>query len=161
MLAYPMLDLGSLATGIPVTNAWTDGDSVYNAQAQLVPKIAIPKGESTDRHSWDANFRTAVERVFGNKLTPVRVPVDPAITINNNPVKNTARYQMYRRMLQAGERLPPIIVKPHGKNARDENMYFVVDGNHRWFAALAEGAQELDALLVGESLAAFGGLWRR
>lgn len=164
-MLHPMLDLGAVVglSGLSQTPAdiWTDGDTVYNAEGKLVPKIAIPKGEGEERKRWDAGFRMAQERAFGTNLTPLRVPVDPEVTVNNNPVKNRARYEMYLRMAQAGARLPAIVIRPGGTNARGENKYFVVDGNHRWFAAQAAGLTEIDALLIGQALNAFGGLWRR
>lgn len=165
MLAYAMLDLGSAVSlaglGADTDELWTDGDTVYNAEGKLVPKMGIPKGDGPERQAWDARYRLAIERAFGTALTPLRVPIDPAVTVNNNPVKKPERYQMYQRMIDAGDRLPPLIVKPNGKNANGENMYLVMDGNHRWFAAQSRGVPELDALLVGSSLSAFGGLWRR
>lgn len=150
------LDLGSLATaafGQDLEHAWSDGDTKYNAEGKIVPKIAIPKGDGPERQAWDANYRLAIQEIFPGPLTPVMASTDPDKTINRNPIRNRERYAMYQRMIRAGERLPPIVVRQEGPN-----RYYVLDGNHRWFAAQAAGVPEVEALLVGGGLSAFGGL---
>lgn len=153
------LDLGSIVTaafGQDLEDAWSDGDTKYNEEGKIVPKMSIPKGDGPERRAWDANYRRAIENVFGDKLTLVMASTDPEKTVNRNPIRNRDRYEMYRRMIRAGERLPPIVVRQEGPN-----KYYVLDGNHRWSAAQAAGVPEIEALLIGGGLSAFGGLRHR
>jgi hypothetical protein len=148
--------LGGLSQSSEAVAVWTDGDTVLH-EGRYVPKIAIPKGETDARAVWDKKFRMALERRFlagmFTKFRPVRVPVTaldkygrPLVT-NNNEVKNRDRYQMYVEMARAEGKLPPIIVQPE-ERASGEMAFFVVDGNHRWFAAKAVGLTEIDGLLL-------------
>lgn len=164
---YQMHDLASvvglsgLAGETSAVEIWTDGDTVYNARGELVPKIAIPKGETDARARWNKNFRDALERTFlatGGSLRPVKIPVDPSLVTNNNPVKNRGRYSMYMEMARAERELPPVIVRVEPRSDGRQG-YFVIDGNHRFFAAQAVGLREMDALLMTSN--AFGALFSR
>lgn len=124
-----------------VREFYTDGNTRYNADGKLVPIIAIP-AEKAAREAYDARFRAALSSAFetGNRrlVGPIRIPVDPAVVSNKNPVHNQARYEMYRQMIQEGAPLPPVVVQL-SKRYDGSTGYLVLDGNHRWFAAKAEG----------------------
>lgn len=150
----PMMDLGRQlveVSGLPVDWAnrwWNDGDSIQRHDMVVVPSIAIPPVADPARAAWDERYLAAVERWLGARVAPLRVPVDPALTEHNNPVRNRWRYDMYQRMCAAADRLPPIVVRPCGRGVDGRDRYFVMDGNHRWFAAQSKGVTWLDAVMV-------------
>ena len=138
---------------------WTDGQMVVTGewkqdgrgimQPVYRPRIAIPKEAALPdaRADYNRRFEEAVRRAFPKAGGFIDVPVespevhDSLLTRrveNVNAVKVPERFAMYRAMLRAGETLPPVVVSvttgPDGAP-----RYKVLDGNHRWYAAQAEG----------------------
>jgi hypothetical protein len=133
-----------------IRDFYTDGNTRYNADGQLVPVIAIP-AEKAARAAYDVRFRAALSSAFetaGRRLTgPIRVPIDPKVVSNKNPVRNDARYAMYRQMIQEGAPLPPVVVEL-SKRYDGSTGYLILDGNHRWFAAQAEGVPSIEGYVL-------------
>jgi hypothetical protein len=133
-----------------VREFYTDGNTRYNADGQLVPIIAIPAAKAA-RAEYDARFLRALSSAFetaGRRLTgPIRIPIDPRVVSNKNPVRNDARYAMYREMLRDGTPLPPVVVEV-SKRYDGSTGYLVLDGNHRWFAAQAEGVPFIEGYVL-------------
>jgi len=104
--------------------------------------VTIPVAASPDRRDWDQKFHQALVERFAagdpERLVSLKVPIDAALQNSNLPV-NQDRLRLYRRMAQAGDRLPPIVVRRSGKG------FNIVDGNHRHQAAQDKGLKELDA----------------
>jgi hypothetical protein len=146
---------------------WTDGQMVATSEFERSPagfmqpvyrpRIAIPKADvlPEERADYDRRFEQAIRAAF-SRMTgeEFMVPVEPLDVArdklrrrvtNANEVKVPQRWEMYRRMLRAGETLPPVVATrklgPDG-----ETRYHVLDGNHRYFAAQAEGVPFIRAL---------------
>lgn len=114
--------------------------------------VSIPAGGTPARKKYDERFKDALIEVFayGNpaRVKEVKVPVNK-LSNTNMPV-NKDRLELYRRMAAAGERLPPVVVRPAGNG-----VYRLVDGNHRHTAAVEHGYKHLDAIeLVDPNAAA-------
>lgn len=105
----------------------------------------IPSADHPLRAGWDTNYRAAVASRYTNgdvrALKPVEVRVDDLEGGNTLGVANPARAKMYEKMLLAGDRLPPSVVR----RLPSSNKYELVDGTHRKAAALAAGAKTLPA----------------
>jgi hypothetical protein len=170
--------LGSLAEYADAPgDYWTDGQTVLTGewkpdargimQPVSRPRIAIPKQAvlPDDRAAYDRRFEEAVRRAFPKAGGFIDVPVeqpdvhDSLLTRrveNVNDVKVPERFAMYRAMLRAGETLPPVVVSvtagPDGAP-----RYKVLDGNHRWYAAQAEGAPFVRGVQL-QGLGTFSGL---
>ena len=146
---------------------WTDGQMVATSEFERSPagfmqpvyrpRIAIPKADvlPEERADYNRRFEQAIRSSF-TRLTgeEFMVPVEPpdvskdklrSRVSNANEVKIPQRFEMYRRMLQAGEDLPPVVatrtIGPDG-----EPRYYILDGNHRYFASQAEGVPFIRAL---------------
>ncbi len=108
--------------------------------------LTIPGDAHPNRAAYDAAYHNAVAAHYANgdrnAVKPLRVPV--ADVEPNNEVKDQDRFKLYRRMLRAGDRVPPIVVVP-----KPGGGYRSPDGSHRLHAAVAEGVSHLDALVVG------------
>lgn len=125
--------LGGLE-GAKKYRSWTDGVA------------SIPKARTARRAEYDEHFRAAVEERFGGprfRLTPIQV--DARKLAMPDVVANRARYEMYVRMLDSGDRLPPLVVEDLG--APGERLLLVVDGVHRVQAALDTKNYKLRVLL--------------
>ena len=110
---------------------WTDGT------------VTIPRGRTARRVAYDRRYLEEVRTRFGGpriRLTPIRV--DARKLELANAVVNRERYRMYRKMLQAGDAVPPLIVENVGGA-----KLRVIDGNHRTQAALDAKRYRLPALL--------------
>lgn len=115
--------------------SWTDGT------------VSIPKGRTAERRRYDALYLEALRKRFGGarvRLTPIQV--DPNELRMTNAAVNRERYGMYRRMLRAGDAVPPLVVENIG--GRGERVLRILDGNHRTQAALDLGKRRLPALLL-------------
>lgn len=156
---------------------WTDGQTVATGQFVMGPngymesvtrpRIAIPK-EATrpeERADYNRRFEAAVRAAFPKGGGFIDVPVEPPEVHdslltrrveNVNDVKIPQRWQMYRAMVRAGETLPPVVVSvttgPDGAP-----RYKVLDGNHRWYAAQAEGLPFVRGIQL-QGLGTFSGL---
>lgn len=114
--------------------------------------ISIPASGSPARTKYDERFKDALVEAFayGNpaRVKEIKVPVNK-LSNTNMPV-NKDRLELYRRMAAAGERLPPVVVRPAGNG-----VYRLIDGNHRHTAAVEHGYKHLDAIeLVDPNAAA-------
>jgi hypothetical protein len=76
---------------------------------------------------------------------PIRIPLSE-IRFAERQVPSGLNYlrlgSMWERMLYTTEDLKPIVVKP-----RSDGAYDLVDGRHRWVAALGAGRQDILAEL--------------
>ena len=103
---------------------WTDGH------------IAIPRACDPRRVVWDGRFLRATLDYFGRGLPGfevVLVSTDETRVVHANGIRNHDRFELYRSMLAAGEPVPPIYVEPSAQGL------LIRDGNHRTYAARAEG----------------------
>ena len=119
--------IGSLA-GAKEHDDWTDGE------------VSIPKGNTTRRREYDKDYLARLVRSFGGphfQLTSACL--DARTLFMTNQAVNRERYDMYKRMMRAGDSVPPIIVEARTLN--------VLDGNHRTQAALDTKRFVLPALL--------------
>ncbi len=111
--------------------------------------LRIPVAGTPERRSWNQKFVEGIARTFAGgehtRLKPVDIDVNQPGMATNMAV-NKARLRLYRRMLSAGEKLPPVVVKRSGSGWR------LLDGNHRLEAARALGHAKLPALEVQEPL---------
>lgn len=93
------------------------------------------------RKAWDKKFHAQLVEHFGYgnaaRLKPIKLPVAQA-TGGNMPV-NKSRYSLYTKMAQAGDPLPPVVVRRNGLG------YNLLDGNHRQAAAQKAGLTHLNA----------------
>lgn len=105
--------------------------------------MEIPSARHPDRTQYDANYLSAIKDHYGS-VTPVKVPI-VGLTFRND-IKNRPRYDLYRKMVRAGDRLPPAVVR------RTSSGFEVLDGNHKGQAARDEGAKHLDAVEVPSEL---------
>jgi hypothetical protein len=54
--------------------------------------------------------------------------------------------EMYKKKIQNGEKIAPLIVVKHPKF----DVYAVLDGHHRYYALLESGKKEVDCALAGD-----------
>lgn len=106
-------------------------------------QIYIPSKNHPERTQYDSNYLSAIKEHYGS-VTPVKVPLT-GLSFRND-IKNKPRYDLYRKMVRAGDRLPPAVVR------RTAAGYEVLDGNHKGQAARDEGAKTLDAVEVPSEL---------
>ena len=109
--------------------------------------IRIPVNGTPERRAWNRKYLQGVADAFsgGNLggLRSIKVPLaDPGLQGSNMAV-NQDRLRLYRRMLSAGDRLPPVVVQRAGQGWK------LLDGNHRLEAARALGHSQLHAVEVG------------
>lgn len=106
--------------------------------------LRIPKYGTKSRKKWDADYLQAIAHLFAggdvSRLRPVQVPTD-TVTGVNMPA-NKSRLALYKRMLAAKDRLPPVVVKKMGSG------YHLLDGNHRQAAAQHAKLSLLNAVEV-------------
>jgi DnaJ-class molecular chaperone len=108
--------------------------------------VRFPSKQNPLRGKWDENYLKQLEDVFGGpgkELRSVKVPVK--ISTPYNMVHRPERRDLYRKMLRAGETLPPVIVQ---RLAQPEGAYRILDGSHRWDAASKEGVEYIDGYEV-------------
>lgn len=138
MPSFPRVDIAGQLGGIEgiAGGTWTDGEA------------HIPKGETAERARYDKRYLARVRGEFGKnpRIRFRRVEVDARKLLQSNAASNRERYAMYKRMLRAGARVPPLVVKDAGGPSGD--MYLVLDGNHRRQAALDTKKHKLPALLL-------------
>lgn len=109
--------------------------------------IRIPVNGTPARREWNRKYMQGVADAFsqGNLggLRSIQVPVDEPSLQGSNMAVNKDRLRLYRRMLAAGDRLPPVVVQKSNQGWR------LLDGNHRLEAARALGHKRLHAVEVG------------
>lgn len=97
---------------------------------------AVPSANHPDRKAWDRKYGQQVKQTFGHmgELRRVRVKMDQLAHMSSgNVVRAKPRLGMYQRMLAAGDRLPPLVIRRNGQ------MFDIIDGSHRVAAALSRG----------------------
>jgi ParB-like chromosome segregation protein Spo0J len=95
-----------------------------------------PDNYGTTINSWSEKERHKVKDIPMSKLITFEHPnkmKDP--TSKQNMMKIAKAYSM-------GEKIPPIMVKKH------DNMYMVLDGHHRFFAAKLAGLRTIPAIII-------------
>jgi len=106
--------------------------------------IRIPKAGTKARKQYDKEFKTNIAENFAGgdltRLKPVRVPLTEHL--GSNMAVNQSRLKLYKRMLKAGDKLPPAVVKRMGEG------FHLLDGNHRAEAARHAGLPYIDAFEV-------------
>lgn len=98
--------------------------------------LRIPRAADARRLDWELRFLQLLLEVYGlsaHQAQVVRVPAALEAVEHANGVKSPSRYALYRRMLAAGEPVPPILVEHRG------DRWFIWDGNHRTHAARDAG----------------------
>lgn len=104
--------------------------------------ITVPHHTDTARRkAWDKSFYQKLVENFGygdaKRLKKIKVPVSQPT--GGNMVVNKPRYNMYVKMAQGGDTLPPVVVRRNGLG------YNLLDGNHRQAAAQKAGLTHMDA----------------
>lgn len=103
--------------------------------------LRIPSFKHKDRADYDKRFLQATANYFTDgdvsRFVPKKIPLH-ALSPSNAPI-NEHRLDVYKRMYRAGDRPPPVLVAKEGRGWR------VVDGNHRYHAALGSDTTHVDA----------------
>jgi 8-oxo-dGTP pyrophosphatase MutT (NUDIX family)/GNAT superfamily N-acetyltransferase len=105
-------------------------------------RVRLPARDNPQRPAWDERYLERLAEAFGGKdveLRPVKIPVDAARP--HNRVTHPERRDLYLKMLQNGEPLPPVFAQ---RQSFDQNQWYVLDGSHRWDAARLHGAKYID-----------------
>ncbi len=108
--------------------------------------LSIPVKSNSKRLIWDEQYRElAIETFVKNDENVLDCWVDVNKVKGYNNIVSPVRLKLYKRMLYAGEELPPVLLRydQHGLN--------LVDGNHRQEAAMQSGKQFIKALLVWDA----------
>jgi 8-oxo-dGTP diphosphatase len=111
---------------------------VWHSDDWGTSRISIPSIQHPDRPNYDAGYVSALKDHYGPTIKPITVTTDKLVP--KNDVKNKSRYDLYRKMYRKEGKLPPLVVKRNSTG-----LYEVVDGNHKYHAAKAEGGGKLDA----------------
>ncbi len=112
--------------------------------------LVIPAGGTPERRRWDTDtYFQNVKDFFGheNRYIAREVPLDqltPLHDLSSGMDARPSRSTLYARMLQAGEELPPPVVKPDPVTGQ----LLVVDGNRRYHLARQMGRQTMTVLTV-------------
>ncbi len=123
--------------------AESDMPKVYHSEDWGAERVSIPGKDHPDRAKYDQAYLDSIRHHHGHGLTPTVVGTEE---LDHEPeVHSKTRFDLYRKMFRAGERLPPIVVQRKGKR------YQVLDGNHKVHAARAEGGGKLDAVVVDDT----------
>jgi hypothetical protein len=73
----------------------------------------------------------------------LRLPIEKIVA---DTKVDTEAIEMYKKKLQNGEKIAPIIVVKHPKF----DVYAVLDGHHRYYAFLELGKKEVNCALAGD-----------
>jgi hypothetical protein len=73
----------------------------------------------------------------------VRLPIDKIVA---DTKVDPEAIEMYKKKIENGERIAPLIVLKHPKF----DLYAVLDGHHRYYAFLELGKKEVDCALAGD-----------
>ena len=106
--------------------------------------LLIPKAGQPERLEWDCRYLDVVENLFKKTETQKLAIIDVDLTklLGHNPVRNKARVRLYKRMAEAGEELPPLVIKV------DDDGVSLADGNHRQQALWELGKTSAKAVVV-------------
>ena len=130
---FPRADIaGQLGNAEQKRGDWTDG------------RVSIPRKRSPRRAAYNADYLGALVLHYSRLgcVCFTNTTIDPRKTCPTNPIKDYERLDLYRRMLRAGDTVPPLVVEYIGE------YLFVQDGNHRRQAALDTKRYRLPALLM-------------
>jgi 8-oxo-dGTP pyrophosphatase MutT (NUDIX family) len=108
--------------------------------------VRFPTVRNPDRDKWNNSYQQELERQFGGRdviLREHQVPVK--IAIPHNRVVNHNRLDVYRRMLQAGDSVPPIVGR------YESGKFRLLDGSHRLEAARQLGVKYLPAMVIEQA----------
>jgi 8-oxo-dGTP pyrophosphatase MutT (NUDIX family) len=119
---------------------------VWHSDDWGTARVSIPSMEHPDRPRYDANYTAALKDHYGPFIKPVKVATDQLIP--QNEVHDKSRYNLYRKMYRAGEKLPPLVVR----KSKTPGAYEILDGNHKYHAVKAEGGGKLDAYELNDGL---------
>lgn len=103
--------------------------------------LRIPKENSPQRLIWDEAYLSQIKKTADGLMTEEYV-VDISKVNGYNTIKNNDRVTLYKRMLVAGEALPPVILK------YDSDGLTLVDGCHRQEALLQSGLNFTKAVVM-------------
>lgn len=95
-----------------------------------------PENYGTTINSWNARERHKVRAIPLSKLVTFEHPdkmKDP---------KSKQNLEKITRAYAQGESIPPIMVRQH------DNMFMVLDGHHRFFAAKLAGLRTIPAIVI-------------
>ena len=73
----------------------------------------------------------------------VRLPIDEIVA---DTKVDPEAIEMYKKKIQNGEKIAPLIVIKHPKF----DLYAVIDGHHRYYALLELGKKQVDCALAGD-----------
>jgi minimal CRISPR polymerase domain/ParB-like nuclease domain len=123
------------------------GPKVYRERTQGFSKpVEIPGREHPNRGSYDQGYLNAIASHYTKgdvkALKPLRVPVASLSGGNSAGAVNKDRLALYRKILAAGDEVPPVVVQRAGEG------YRLLDGTHRAAAAQAQGVEDLPAVEV-------------
>ncbi len=116
---------------------------VYHSDDWGTARISIPSKDHPDRPKYDQNYAAALRGHYGTNIKPATVGTEQLEHVNE--VHSKPRYDLYRKMVREGDRLPPIVLQ-----RLPANRYKVLDGNHKVHASRAEGGGKLDAYVVAD-----------
>ena len=105
--------------------------------------IKIPHSSSGKRLIWDEAYLAKCQEVFGAGEV---VDIDISKVRGYNVPASKERVGLYKKMLGAGEVLPPVVVR------YDSDGFNLIDGNHRQEACQQIGKTLVKALVVGYKL---------
>ncbi len=108
-------------------------EEIKKTEFKSADGIKIPAKYHPARRAYDKAHVEKVSQAFGQNMDikPRMVQMsDLATASSGNMVINKSRYNLYRRMLAAGDRLPPIVIRKNGMK------YDIIDGSHRVSAVL-------------------------
>ncbi len=104
--------------------------------------IVIPAKYHPARRAYDKAHVERVSQAFGHNMDikPRMVQMKDLATMSSgNMAVNKSRYNLYRRMLAAGDRLPPIVIRKNGIK------YDIIDGSHRVQATLDHNGHDVNS----------------
>lgn len=106
--------------------------------------LKIPKSKTQTRKKWDQDYMASLAYNFAGgdlkRLRPIQVPTEH--NMGSNMAVNKSRLALYKRMLKAKDRLPPVVVRRNGIG------FSLLDGNHRLEAARQSGHTHIHAVEV-------------
>lgn len=110
---------------------------------RCIDGLTIPSKDNSKRLIWDEKYRDlAIETFVKNDERVLDCYVDVHQVKGYNTAVNKPRLKLYKRMLNAGESLPPVLLR------YDADGLNLLDGNHRQEAAIQTGIKYIKALVV-------------
>lgn len=107
------------------------------------PDLRIPHNTNPKRLIWNEAYLAKVQEIFVKNEEAFEIhDIDITKVPGYNTPINKERVKLYRRMLKAGEELPPVVVR------YDEHGFSLLDGNHRQEACIQTGITNVKAIIV-------------